>query len=92
MMISTLFSQWISDWRDRRSLFWLEMIGTVSSLIAAVLISFWPGIIHLSWVFSFWLVGSISLAISSYMRQAAWPMLLMITYTVFNLVGLWKMI
>jgi len=91
-MLSSVFSQWIADWHDRRTLFWFEMVGTVSSLIAAVLISFWPGLIHLSWVFSFWLIGSIALAVSSFMRQAAWPMLLMITYTVFNIIGLWNIL
>jgi hypothetical protein len=34
------------------------------------------------------LVGSISLMITSWMRSNAWPMVLMLTYTILNMIGL----
>lgn len=87
-MISNIFDQWKLDWRTNRRLFNLELIGVASSIAAAILISFFPASISLQLVFVFWLIGSISLAITSYMRANAWPMALMITYTVLNVIGL----
>jgi len=91
-LISGLSDQWKKDWNEHRPIFWLEMIGTLSSIAASVLVSIWANRIDLSWVFIFWMIGSISLAISSYMRSTAWPMILMIVYTVFNLIGLYNTI
>ena len=91
-MLRTLFDQWILDWRESRGLFWFESVGTISSLIAAVLISFWPTAIHLGWIFGFWLIGSGSLAISSFIRNTGWPMILMSTYTVLNIIGLYNVL
>lgn len=91
-MLSEVLARWKSDWNENKPLFWLEAIGTVSSLAAAVLISFWPNVINLVWIFSFWLIGSIGLATSSFMRKMAWPMILMITYTVLNIIGLYNLL
>lgn len=89
-MFSNLVHQWKIDWRENKPLFSFELIGVCSSIFAAILISFWPNIIDLTWVFLFWLVGSVSLAISAWMRATAWPMLLMITYTIFNMIGIYN--
>jgi hypothetical protein len=91
-MFVKVLARWKSDWNENKLIFWLEAIGTISSLTAAVLISFWPNIINLIWIFSFWLIGSISLAASSCMRQMAWPMILMITYTFLNIIGLYNLL
>lgn len=69
-------------------LFNLELLGVSSSIKAAVLISFFPTAIPLKYVFILWLIGSISLSITSWMRSNAWPMLLMFIYTVLNMIGL----
>ena len=91
-MFSRISEQWKKDWTENRTIFWFEMIGTLSSITASVLISVWPGSINLFWVFIFWMIGSLSLVASSYMRSTAWPMLLMLVYTVFNLIGLYNTI
>lgn len=87
-MISGIFRQWQLDWHTNKLLFNLELLGVASSISAAILISFYPQVISLQIVFILWLIGSISLAVTSYMRSNAWPMALMVTYTVLNIVGL----
>lgn len=89
-MWNRLIDQWVFDWQNNKLLFWLELIGTLSSIGASVLISFWPTIINLVWVFIFWMIGSLSLASAAYIRSIAWPMFLMVTYSVFNLIGLYN--
>ncbi len=89
-MLKTLFDQWVNDWKTNKLLFGLELIGTVSSIAAAILISVWPGTINMAWVFLLWMVGSVSLATSAFMRSTAWPMILMITYSIFNIIGLYN--
>jgi hypothetical protein len=90
MLNDRLFDQWRNDWNDNRFLFWLEMIGTTSSIVASMLVSFWAGTMNLFWVFSFWMVGSLSLALAAYIRSTAWPLLLMMVYTIFNVIGLYN--
>jgi hypothetical protein len=52
-LISRLFDQWKKDWNEHRTIFWFEMIGTLSSIVASVLVSMWPGRVDLFWVFPF---------------------------------------
>lgn len=89
-MISRIFEQWKLDWRNNKCLFNLELAGVASSIAAAILISFFPASVPLQLMFVLWLVGSICLAVTSYMRSNAWPMALMLTYTVLNIVGLFN--
>lgn len=91
-MIKKILNQWVMDWKHNPLLFWLELIGTVSSIMASVLISVWAGQINLFYVFVCWMIGSVSLTITAYMRSTGWPMLLMIVYTVFNIIGLYNTI
>lgn len=91
-ILQRVIDQWKHDWNTNKFLFFFELIGTASSILASVLISFWPTIINLIWVFIFWLIGSILLTITSYIRSTGWPMLLMITYSVFNIIGLYNLL
>lgn len=91
-MLQKLTDQWQHDWHNRKVLFFLEVFGTVSSITASVLVSFWPGVISLAWVFLFWLIGSVLLATSAYLRSTAWPMCLMIIYTFLNIIGIYNIL
>lgn len=91
-MLDRFFKQWANDWSSNPLLFWLELIGTASSIAASVLISVWTGSIDLFWVFVCWMIGSLSLTVTAYMRSTGWPMLLMIVYTIFNIIGLYNTI
>ncbi len=89
-MFVEIVEQWKSEWSDRRQLFFLEIIGVISSITASVLISIFQGSINLMWVFVCWLIGSVSMGIAAYLRNIGWPMLLMIVYTFFNIIGLYN--
>lgn len=89
-MLNEIIAQWKFDYNNKKIIFYLEVVGTISSIIASFLISTFPETIHLSWVFTFWTIGSISIGTSSYLRKIAWPTLLMLIYTVFNFIGLYK--
>ena len=91
-MLDKILNQWATDWRFNPLLFWLELVGTFSSIMASVLISLWPGSINLFYVFVCWMIGSVSLTVSAYIRATGWPMILMIVYTFFNLIGLYNTI
>ena len=90
MYFKSIITQWKYDAVHHSKLFILEMIGTLSSIAASVFISIWGNSIGLQTVFYFWLIGSISLAIAAWIRKTAWPMLLMLVYTFFNLIGLYN--
>lgn len=91
-ILRRVVDQWAHDWRTNKFLFFFELIGTASSILASVLISFWPTAINLVWVFIFWLIGSLLLLITSWIRSTGWPMLLMLTYSVFNIIGLYNLL
>lgn len=91
-MFIEIIDQWKSDWSSRRQLFFLEIIGVVSSITASIMISIFQGSINLLWVFVCWLIGSVSMGIAAYLRNIGWPMLLMIVYTFFNIIGLYNSI
>jgi hypothetical protein len=90
MYFKSIVEQWKQDFIHHRGLFILEMVGTLSSIAASVFISFWGNKFGLQTVFYLWLVGSVSLAIAAWIRKTAWPMLLMLVYTFFNLIGLYN--
>jgi hypothetical protein len=76
-------------WHRDRLLFLLEVLGTTSSMIAAMLISM--QLAGMLTVFVFWSVGSVSLTISSYKRNNSMMMLMMLFYTALNLMGIWNL-
>lgn len=77
-------------WHRDPFLFVLEVVGTVSSMIAATLISL--QLASMLTVFVFWSVGSVSLTISSHKRNNSMMVLLMLFYTALNFMGIWNIL
>lgn len=76
------------DWREHPVTITLEVVGTVTSMLAAVLLSFeLTGLIP---VYVFWMMGSMSLMISSVQRKNMNLIMLMLFYTIMNMIGLWN--
>ena len=76
------------DWRDQPVTVSLEVVGTATSMVAAVLLSLeLTGLIP---VYVFWMLGSVSLMISSIQRRNMNLMMLMMFYTIMNMIGLWN--
>lgn len=78
---------WKETWRESPAVFAAEMVGAVTSMAAAILLSTQaaPPLIA---VFILYLVGSVCLLGVSYWRRASWMLVMFTFFTVFNLVGL----
>lgn len=76
------------DWHDQPVTISLEVVGTVTSMLAAVLLSL--ELTSLFTVYVFWMMGSVSLMISSIQRQNMNLIMLMMFYTIMNMIGLWN--
>jgi len=66
----------------------LEILGTVTSMLAAVLLSF--QLAGLIWVYVCWMLGSVCLTMSSYKRRNMNLIMLMTFYTIMNIIGFWN--
>ena len=75
------------DWDQNPSLLILEVLGTATSMVAAILLSF--EITGLIPVYLCWIVGSMCLSWSSWRRRNMNMLMLMAFYTVLNLVGIY---
>jgi hypothetical protein len=85
-MLRLLLARWSKEWQQQPWMVIAETGGTAASVIAAVLLSFkLTGLVP---VYFCWLLGSFLLMISSWQRQNTNLLLLMLFYTVMNLIGL----
>lgn len=87
-MISKFWHQLRQDFEKDPVTFILELLGTAASMGAAVLLSL--EITGLIPVYLCWLVGSVCLTVSSARRKNINLIMLMIFYTIMNLIGLWN--
>lgn len=77
-----------TEWQQNPTCILFETVGTVASMLAAVLLSF--AITGLTPVYVCWMVGSLCLTVSSWKRKNINLLLLMQFYTIMNLIGLWN--
>lgn len=87
-MIKQIINYWITTYKENKFLFFLEMIGTLSSIIASLMISFMTLNSPMLLVFIFWLIGSILFTWACYIRKSPWMFFLMIFYSIMNTIGL----
>jgi uncharacterized membrane protein YccC len=80
------------DWSTNRLAFSLDLLGTIVSILASILIATQTREEPLLLIFVLWLIGSVSLTVSSYMRSHAWMMVLMCYYTTMNAWGLFNIL
>jgi hypothetical protein len=66
----------------------VEIIGTVASIVAAVVLSF--NLMSVGTVYYMWVVGSVCLTFTSYRRKNSLLTGLMVFYTILNIIGLWN--
>jgi hypothetical protein len=66
----------------------MEVVGTVASVIAAIVLSF--NLVGIWAVYWMWCVGSMSLTFTSYRRNNLLLTGLMVFYTILNIIGLWN--
>ena len=81
-------TMWAHTYKTNQLLFWIGAGGTVSSILASLILNI---TINDPWMWSvliLYTIGSISLGITSYMMRDSWMIMLMAWYTFINTVGM----
>lgn len=87
-METSLIQSLCQECRVRPWLVFMEILGTGASVIAALVLSL--NLMHIWAVYWLWLMGSLSLSLSSWWRKNLLLLALMVYYTVLNILGLWN--
>jgi len=82
---------WLETWHQSKTLFFAEMIGTISGMIGAGTLTFMAPNPNLFLSFSAYIVSSIALLYACHIRKSSWMMMLMVFYTFTTTVGLVKL-
>lgn len=85
-----IIDNWRKDLRDNPVVFWIEMLGTISCMIASGTLAIMAPKPNLIEVYCFYLVGSTSLIISSYMRSNGFWVFLNMFFWCVDVIGLWN--
>lgn len=91
-MFKDVVQFWKDTWQQSKVLFLAEMIGTVGGMIGAGNLCFMAPDPNLFISFPAYLISSIALLYSCYVRKSSWMMVLMIFYTVTTAIGLWRIL
>ena len=79
---------WTHTYQTNQLLFWIGAIGTVSSVFASLVLNITINDPNMWIVMIFFTIGSVSLAITSYIMRDSWMILLMTWYTIINTIGM----
>jgi hypothetical protein len=82
---------WRETWRESKTLFFAEMVGTISGMIGAGTLTFMAPNPNLLLSFSAYMVSSLALLYACHIRKSSWMMMLMMFYTFTTAVGLVKL-
>jgi len=82
---------WGETWRESKTLFFAEMIGTISGMIGAGTLTIMAPNPNLLLSFSAYIISSIALLYACHIRKSSWMMLLMMFYTLTTSIGLVKL-
>ena len=87
-MFNKLIGSLCREWHRDPILICMEVVGTVASVIAAIVLSF--NLVGIWAVYWMWCVGSVCLTFTSYRRKNSLLTGLMGFYTILNIIGLWN--
>lgn len=87
-----IFKQFLKAWKHDKKhqphIFWLELTGTITSMLASFLLASFAINPPMFVIFSLWLYGAISMSTAFYFRRNGSAMLLMLWYVGINILGL----
>jgi hypothetical protein len=87
-MKGNVVAYWKELWEQNKVLFWVEAIGIILAMAAAILLAKFAVAPPLMAVFALNLISDILLAYSSYCRRSAFLLLLMIFYSLTSTYGI----
>jgi hypothetical protein len=82
---------WLETWQQSKTLFFAEMVGTISGMIGAGTLTFMAPNPNLLLSFSAYIISSLALLYVCHIRKSSWMMMLMVFYTFTTAVGLGKL-
>jgi hypothetical protein len=85
-----IIENWRKDLRENPIVFWIEMFGTLSCMMASGTLALTAPNPNLILVYLFYLTGSSSLMISSYMRSNGFWVFLNLFFWSIDIVGIYK--
>jgi hypothetical protein len=85
-----IIENWRKDLRENPLVFWIEMAGTLSCMIASGSLAITAPNPNLLEVYFFYLCGSSLLMVSSYMRSNGFWVFLNLFFWCIDIVGLWN--
>lgn len=90
-LVSDIVAFWQQTWHDNRLLFWLEAIGTVTSMIASSMVALSAQNITILGIgLIIFMIANVVMFIAMRIRQSAWMMMLNVWFCATNIVGLIK--
>lgn len=84
----SIYEHWLNDWRTDRTLFWIEFVGTIGSVLGTITLSVFIKTAPLLLAYSFWMFGSTFLTIGALRRKASWLIVLMFFNSIMNIVAI----
>lgn len=88
ILIKDIIKFWKETWIDNKLVFFLEALGTSSSMIAAIILAT-SAVPNLVAVFIFYVIGSVCLMYVSHYRRSSWMLVMFLFFTIMNFIGLW---
>lgn len=90
MMLQKVVDHFIYDYNHNRPIFWLELIGMISGVVASLILVFMGAASPFLLVFVLFAICSFTLAIAGYLRKSSFLLFLNSIYTIIDLIGIWN--
>jgi hypothetical protein len=87
-MLRDIWNNWVQEYRNNKWLFILEITGTIFSIVSSIYLSIQGDRAIMVHLFGLYLLGSISLVIVNLYRRSGFMFLLMLFYSIINIVGI----
>jgi len=78
---------WKETWVKSKLVFFLEAIGSLTSMTAAIILAV-SQVPNLLTVFIFYVIGSSCLIYISYVRKSSWMLVMFMAFTILNFIGI----
>lgn len=82
---------WLETYRTDKKLFWAELFGTILGMIAATMLGIYAANPPMVVVLTTYTVSSVLIVYAMYKRKSTSPMILMMFYTLVNIIGLFRL-
>ena len=83
---------WVHMYRNSKSMFWIGFVGVLTSMTAALVLNITANDPNMWFVLIMYTFGSVAMGITSYINKDSWMLILMIFYTIMNVIGMTNLV